>query len=219
MRTDLQLAEGRALVGAGFLREPEDALADDVLLHLVAAAVDRDRRSEQRHLLEHPVVGSILAREHPVRADDLESEVARQPGDATHHQLGGVGLWSRRLPLRLRRLRSHGGVATDLRERVQLREALPDARVVVAALVARHIDEQLRGLIVALFAPVFFGLAGLSADLTVLADWHLLVLTLGLILIASVGKFGGAFLGGWFGCLSRAESFALAAGMNARGST
>jgi Kef-type K+ transport system membrane component KefB/nucleotide-binding universal stress UspA family protein len=86
-------------------------------------------------------------------------------------------------------------------------------------ILTRHIDEQLRGLIVALFAPVFFGLAGLSADLTVLVDWHLLVLTLGLILIASLGKFGGAFLGGWFGGLTRAESFALAAGMNARGST
>lgn len=86
-------------------------------------------------------------------------------------------------------------------------------------ILTRHIDEQLRGLIVALFAPVFFGLAGLSADLTVLADWHLLLLTVGLILIASVGKFAGAFLGGWFGGLSRAESFALASGMNARGST
>jgi Kef-type K+ transport system membrane component KefB/nucleotide-binding universal stress UspA family protein len=86
-------------------------------------------------------------------------------------------------------------------------------------ILTRHIDEQLRGLIVALFAPVFFGLAGLSADLTVLADWHLLMLTVGLILIASLGKFGGAFLGGWFGGLTRNESLALASGMNARGST
>ena len=29
-------------------------------------------------------------------------------------------------------------------------------------ILTRHIDEQLRGLIVALFMPVFFGLAGLS---------------------------------------------------------
>ena len=35
-------------------------------------------------------------------------------------------------------------------------------------ILTRHIDEQLRGLIVALFMPVFFGLAGLSADLTIL---------------------------------------------------
>ena len=37
-------------------------------------------------------------------------------------------------------------------------------------ILTRHIDEQLRGLIVALFMPVFFGLTGLNADLTVLKD-------------------------------------------------
>jgi len=86
-------------------------------------------------------------------------------------------------------------------------------------ILTRHIDEQLRGLIVALFMPVFFGLAGLSADLSILKNPDLLLLTLGLILIASVGKFAGAFTGGWIGGLSRAESLALACGMNARGST
>ncbi len=43
-----------------------------------------------------------------------------------------------------------------------------------------------------LFAPIFFGLAGLSADLTILRDPRLLLLTLGLIAIASLGKFAGA---------------------------
>jgi len=37
-------------------------------------------------------------------------------------------------------------------------------------ILTRHIDEQLRGMIMAFFMPVFFGLAGLSADLTILAD-------------------------------------------------
>ncbi|MFL5130437.1 MAG: cation:proton antiporter [Microvirga sp.] len=86
-------------------------------------------------------------------------------------------------------------------------------------ILTRHIDEQLRGLIVALFMPVFFGMAGLSADLSILKNPNLLLLTLGLILIASVGKFAGAFTGGWIGGLARAESLALACGMNARGST
>ena len=58
--------------------------------------------------------------------------------------------------------------------------------------------------------PVFFGTAGLSADLTVLADPHLLMLTLGLIAIATIGKFGGAFVGGELGGLSRREALALA---------
>jgi hypothetical protein len=86
-------------------------------------------------------------------------------------------------------------------------------------ILTRHIDEQLRGLIVALFAPIFFGLSGLSTDLTVLKDPDLLLLTGALVLIASVGKFGGAFIGGRLGRLSHRESLALACGMNARGST
>jgi Kef-type K+ transport system membrane component KefB/nucleotide-binding universal stress UspA family protein len=86
-------------------------------------------------------------------------------------------------------------------------------------ILTKHIDEQLRGLIIAFFMPVFFGTAGLSADLTVLRDPHLLFLTLGLIAIATLGKFGGAFIGGELGGLTRREALALATGMNARGST
>jgi len=86
-------------------------------------------------------------------------------------------------------------------------------------ILTRHIEEQLRGLIVALFMPVFFGLSGLSADLTVLRHANLALLAVGLILIASIGKFAGAFVGGKLGGLSRAESLALGCGMNARGST
>src|SRR5438128_3678950 len=86
-------------------------------------------------------------------------------------------------------------------------------------ILTRQIDERLRGLITSLFMPVFFGLAGLSADLTVLKDSDLLSLTGLLVLIASVGKFGGAYLGGSLGGLTRRECFALGSGMNARGST
>ncbi|HEX3858628.1 MAG TPA: cation:proton antiporter, partial [Pseudolabrys sp.] len=86
-------------------------------------------------------------------------------------------------------------------------------------ILTRHIDEQLRGIITAFFAPVFFGIAGLTANLTILGDPKIALLTVGLILIASVGKFGGAFVGAEIGGLTRREGFALACGMNARGST
>ena len=86
-------------------------------------------------------------------------------------------------------------------------------------ILSKHIDEQLRGLILAFFMPVFFGIAGLSADLTVLKHPDLALMALGLIAIASVGKFAGAFIGGEIGGLTRRESLALACGMNARGST
>ena len=86
-------------------------------------------------------------------------------------------------------------------------------------ILTRHIDEQLRGLITAFFAPVFFGIAGLSADLTILADPEIALFTAGLVLVASLGKFGGAFIGAELGGLTRREGLALACGMNARGST
>jgi Kef-type K+ transport system membrane component KefB/nucleotide-binding universal stress UspA family protein len=86
-------------------------------------------------------------------------------------------------------------------------------------ILSQHIEDQLRGFITAFMMPIFFGLSGLSADLTILKDPHLLLLTAGLVAIASIGKFGGAFAGGRLSGLSFAESVALGCGMNARGST
>jgi len=86
-------------------------------------------------------------------------------------------------------------------------------------ILTRHIDEQLRGLITALFMPVFFGVAGLTADLRVLGNPSLLLLAIGFIAIASLGKLTGAFIGGAIGGLTWRESLALGWGMNARGST
>jgi len=82
-----------------------------------------------------------------------------------------------------------------------------------------QIQNELRGFITAFMMPIFFGMSGLSADLTILKDPHLAVLTVGLIAIASVGKFTGAFTGGIMSGLSSRESLALGCGMNARGST
>ncbi|THF55984.1 cation:proton antiporter domain-containing protein [Ollibium composti] len=82
-----------------------------------------------------------------------------------------------------------------------------------------RIESQLRGIITALFMPVFFGMAGLEADLTVLADPTLALLTFGLIIVASVGKFSGAFAGSRLANLSWKEAFAVGSAMNARGST
>ncbi|HET7848862.1 MAG TPA: cation:proton antiporter [Pseudolabrys sp.] len=86
-------------------------------------------------------------------------------------------------------------------------------------ILTRHIEEELRGLITAFFMPVFFGTAGLTANLTILHNLDLLLLTIGLIAIASIGKFGGAFIGGKLAGLTQRESLALGCGMNARGST
>jgi Kef-type K+ transport system membrane component KefB/nucleotide-binding universal stress UspA family protein len=86
-------------------------------------------------------------------------------------------------------------------------------------ILTRQIDQQLRGVITALFMPIFFGLAGITADLTILSNPEILMLTAGIVAIATVGKFSGAFAGGRFGGLRLPESLAIACGMNARGST
>jgi Kef-type K+ transport system membrane component KefB/nucleotide-binding universal stress UspA family protein len=86
-------------------------------------------------------------------------------------------------------------------------------------ILTKHIEEQLRGLIVALFMPVFFGLAGLAIDLKVLRDPHLLGLAVLLIAIASIGKLGGCYFGGRLARLNHPEALAIGFAMNARGST
>jgi Kef-type K+ transport system membrane component KefB/nucleotide-binding universal stress UspA family protein len=82
-----------------------------------------------------------------------------------------------------------------------------------------HIQQQLRGMISAFFMPIFFGMSGLAADLTILGNATILVLTVSLVAIASVGKFAGAFAGSMIGGLNWREGMALGCAMNARGST
>ena len=66
---------------------------------------------------------------------------------------------------------------------------------------------------------MFFAVAGLGMDLRTLLDPTLLLFTLAIIGVASIGKFLGALVGGRLGGLTGAESLALATGLNARGST
>lgn len=86
-------------------------------------------------------------------------------------------------------------------------------------ILTEHIEDELRGFIIAFFSPVFFAVAGLGMDLRTLLDPTLLMFTLAVILIASIGKFLGALAGGMLGGLTWLESLALATGLNARGST
>lgn len=86
-------------------------------------------------------------------------------------------------------------------------------------ILTEHIEGQLRGFIIAFFSPVFFAVAGLGMDLRTLMDPTLLLFTLAVIAVASIGKFAGALIGGELGGLTWRESVALATGLNARGST
>jgi K+:H+ antiporter len=67
--------------------------------------------------------------------------------------------------------------------------------------------------------PTFFGVARLAIDLKVLSDLHLLGLALILIVMASIGKLGGCYLGSRLARLNHQEALAVGFAMNARGST
>ncbi|MDH6140058.1 Kef-type K+ transport system membrane component KefB [Kitasatospora sp. GP30] len=75
----------------------------------------------------------------------------------------------------------------------------------------------LRTVTLAVLAPVFIASAGLRMDLTALAHPTVALMALTALLVAVVGKFGGAYLGARTSRLGRWEALALGAGMNARG--
>lgn len=67
------------------------------------------------------------------------------------------------------------------------------------------------------FAPVFFGVAGLNADLGLLFDPVVAVVGTVTLVIAAVGKIGGVYLAAsWLG-YDRAEATGMGIGLNARG--
>jgi len=74
--------------------------------------------------------------------------------------------------------------------------------------------EQIEGLLLALFAPVFFAFAGLKVDL---AHGFELGTTLAVIAVACASKILGAGAGAYWGGLGLWEALAIGSGMNARG--
>jgi Kef-type K+ transport system membrane component KefB len=67
------------------------------------------------------------------------------------------------------------------------------------------------------FAPLFFATAGLRVDLGALTSLSMVLWTVGIVLVASIGKFAGAFLGGRLAGFHAKEALALGVGLNARG--
>jgi len=67
------------------------------------------------------------------------------------------------------------------------------------------------------FAPLFFATAGLRVDLGLLAHGDVLLWAAIVLVVASAGKFGGAYVGARLARLPRGEGLALGVGLNARG--
>lgn len=77
----------------------------------------------------------------------------------------------------------------------------------------RHLETATLGI----FAPLFFGTAGLQVDLSLLNQQEVLAWSLVVVGVASVSKFIGAIMGGLKSRLGFRESAALGVGLNARG--
>lgn len=81
------------------------------------------------------------------------------------------------------------------------------------------LKENLQTLVVSLFAPIFFVLAGMRVDLFKLGGWSVVGPILLLLVIATVVKVGLGALGGVLGGLSRWESLLVGVGLNLKGGT
>lgn len=81
-------------------------------------------------------------------------------------------------------------------------------------------SEQIAGVkafVMAVLAPLYFATAGLRMDLTALRHPVTLGFAAAILAVAVGGKFGGAYLGARAAGIRRWESYALGAGLNARG--
>jgi K+:H+ antiporter len=77
--------------------------------------------------------------------------------------------------------------------------------------------DQIDGLTRSFFAPLFFATAGLRVDLGLFSDPVLLGWGATVLVVASVSKAGGAYLGSRLAALPVREGLALGIGLNARG--
>ncbi|MGH8911016.1 MAG: cation:proton antiporter [Acidimicrobiia bacterium] len=77
---------------------------------------------------------------------------------------------------------------------------------------------KLESLALAVFAPIFFAVAGLKVDVSAILEPRLLILTLVVIAVATFGKVVGAYLGARFlSGQDRWSALAYGSGLNARG--
>ena len=146
----------------------------------------------------------------------------------------GVTVGQRVVDQVLRRARSAGGFASALTATIAVTLILGaitqamGVEAVLGALVAgvilgrsryqRHdVRRSVEVLSSSIFAPIFFATAGLYVDFAVLltregATWAMIVLV-----IATIAKLAGSFLGGRLSGLTSIESLAAGIGLNARG--
>ena len=96
---------------------------------------------------------------------------------------------------------------------------------VMGAIMPRHagltedVTRRVEDFVVVLLLPLFFAYTGLRTNMTLLDSWPLVLLTLALLAVAVVGKFGGTVLAARVTRLGWRESAVLGTLMNTRGLT
>ena len=85
------------------------------------------------------------------------------------------------------------------------------------SLIAVDVSGRLQDFVRILFLPAFFALTGIKTQLGLLSGWQDWSLTGIIIILAIIGKFGGAYLGAVFSGNTRRESAILGLLMNTRG--
>src|SRR5665647_3158426 len=98
-----KLRERSGAIVVGLFGQSEDALSNDVPLDLVGTPVDGGSLGKHRHFgheTDQRVPGRrrqrlavllVVAVQHPGRPGDLQAEIASEPHDVTHRELGAVG--------------------------------------------------------------------------------------------------------------------------------
>ncbi len=84
---------------------------------------------------------------------------------------------------------------------------------------SNEVTKRLEDFVLTLLLPLFFAYTGLRTNIGALDQTELILITLGLIAIAIIGKFGGTFIAARTMNLSVRQSSALGALMNTRGLT
>ncbi len=82
---------------------------------------------------------------------------------------------------------------------------------------AREVTKQLKDVVTVLLLPAFFALSGLRTEIGLVSGWQAWGICLAIILVATLGKFGGTIVAARLTGLDWRTSAALGAMMNTRG--
>jgi Kef-type K+ transport system membrane component KefB len=83
--------------------------------------------------------------------------------------------------------------------------------------VAKEFTRALKDVVTVLLLPAFFALTGLRTEIGLMGTWESWAFCLGIIAVATLGKFGGTFAAATFTGYDGRTAAALGAMMNTRG--